>query len=105
MARNEAIRRIRAALKQRSGKTWSVTGGRGTSWGWITIEAPPARRVGFGYTSPEDCAELIALLGTSRKAGDYHQGVHIPSGGDYRQEYVDRAEGRPPSVIGSQYWD
>ncbi len=35
MDRDEAIKRIRAALKRRSGKLWSVTGGRGTSWGWI----------------------------------------------------------------------
>ncbi len=42
--RDEAIARIRTALKRRSGKAWSVTGGRGTAWGWITVEAPPARR-------------------------------------------------------------
>jgi hypothetical protein len=42
--RDEAIKRIRAALKRRSGKAWSVTGDRGTAWGWIKIDAPPARR-------------------------------------------------------------
>jgi hypothetical protein len=42
--RDEAIKRIRAALKKRSGKQWSVTGGRGTAWGWIEIDAPPKRR-------------------------------------------------------------
>lgn len=43
-SRDEAIREIKRALEKRSGKRWSVTGGRGTAWGWITIDAPPARR-------------------------------------------------------------
>lgn len=43
--RDDAIRIIRAELRRRSGKPWSVTGGRGGAWGWITITAPPARRV------------------------------------------------------------
>jgi hypothetical protein len=42
--RDEAIQRIKAALKRRSGKVWSVRGGSGTAWGWITVDAPPARR-------------------------------------------------------------
>jgi hypothetical protein len=44
MDRDETIKRIRKALRARSGKDWSVTGGRGTAWGWITIDAPPRRR-------------------------------------------------------------
>jgi hypothetical protein len=43
MDRDEAIKRIKSALKRRSGKSWSVTGGRGTAWGWISISAPPKR--------------------------------------------------------------
>lgn len=42
--RDDAIQQIKTALKKRSGKTWSVTGGRGTAWGWITVNAPPRRR-------------------------------------------------------------
>ena len=42
--RNEAIKRIRAALKRRSGKQWSVTGDKGTAWSWINIDVPPSRR-------------------------------------------------------------
>ncbi len=42
--RDATIRRIKTALKKRSGKTWSVTGGKGTAYGWISIDAPPARR-------------------------------------------------------------
>lgn len=129
MDRDEAIARIRKALRQRSGKAWSVTGGRGTAWGWITIDAPPARRTWkyepppgktpgetmpgeyveverpgepWGHTSPAERAELAALLGLERV---HHQGVSIAASSDYRIEYVDRAEGRAPSKTGTPYWD
>jgi hypothetical protein len=132
LTRDEAIRRIKAALKKRSGRAWSVTGGSGTAWGWITIQVPPKERVwieeaipgarpsvlerwseshrwrklsaeeharlGYGYMGPEDCALLAQLLGLS--APVHFQGVHVPDGRSYYQEYVDRAEGREPSVRG-----
>ena len=96
ITRDSAIAAIRAGLKRRSGKQWSVTGGRGTAWGWITIDAPPARRtwshrLKAGVTTdrpedyePYDCGlpnhsmspteqtELATLLGLDR-AG-CHQG-------------------------------
>lgn len=120
MERNEAIERIRKALKQRSGKAWSVTGGRGTAWGWIRITSPPARRkregsaVPSSVMAPEDQIELSKLLGfrsesdtdSSHAYTKVHcQGCSIAASTDYRQEYVDRAEGREPSVIGTPYWD
>ena len=125
--RDTTIAAIRAALKRRSGKQWSVTGGRGTAWGWIRIDAPPARctwghrlKAGAtmnrpedyeeydtgepgGHMSPADRAELGQLLGME---GPVHfQGVNIASGGDYYREYVDRAEGRQPAVVAQPYWD
>lgn len=39
----DVCKRIKAALKARSGKDWSVKRGRGTAGGWITIDAPKAR--------------------------------------------------------------
>ena len=50
LTRDEAIGRIKASLKARSGKAWSVRGGRGTAWGWITIDV----RVAYGrlYQTP-----------------------------------------------------
>ena len=126
MTRDEAITRIKAALKRRSGKTWSVTGGRGTSWGWITVISPPARCTwryrlkpnlpdwpenyeGYesgapgGNMTPEGRAELGDLLGL---AGPTHaQGENIPASTPHWAEYVARAEGRTPSVVGQQYWD
>ncbi len=102
-SRNATIKRIKAALKNRSGKSWSVTGGKGTAWGWITITAPPSRREGFGYLSDADTLELTALLGLPRAV--HTQGENIPSGYDYYGEYIDRAEGRTPTECGQQYWD
>lgn len=127
MDRAEAITRIKQGLQRRSGRAWSVTGGRGTAWGWITVDALPSRRTWhdylpegapdlprsyvereesgkpFGHMSPADRAELGRLLGLD--APCHMQGESIPAGGDYYREYVDRAEGRAPSVVGTPYWD
>ena len=130
MDRNEAIARIKKALRQRSGKAWSVTGGHGTAWGWITITAPPARRTWSSRPlphnpdgnlpgranwedydcgrpgcdmSPADRAELGRLLGLEGPAR--HDGLRVPASTAYYVEHVDRAEGRTPSVIGVPYWD
>lgn len=102
MDRNQAISEIKQALRKRSGKSWSVTGGRGTSWGWLTIEATPARRVDFDYTSEADREELAKLLGLDSV---HQQGVSIPASNGHYQEYVDRANGRTPSKLGERYWD
>ena len=121
MHRDEAIKRIGAALKRRSGKAWSVTGDRGTAWGWINIDAPPARRtwhfrgttvhddgtVGrteevclpghpYGHMGPDDRAELTKLLGLNREV--HHQGESVPP--EAREVYVDAAEGKMSATCG-----
>jgi hypothetical protein len=114
--RDQAVARIKTALQRRSGKQWSVTVGRGTAWGWINIDAPPARRTWShrlkanaspaqlpedyeeynrgtpgGHMSPAERAELGRLLHLDGNA--HIQGVNVaPS--DYR-EYIARAEDRP----------
>ena len=128
MDRNETISTIRKALKRRSGKTWSVTGGRGTAWGWLRIDAPPARRkwsqietgelddfglpawrwehkpdAQYGHMSPDESRELADLLGLEDEA--HFQGVSIPASSDYWREYIDRAEGRKPEKCAVPYWD
>ena len=101
--RDETIAAIRAHLRRRSGRAWSVTGGRGTAWGWISIAAPPARRVN-GYLSDADRAELSALLGVEIHRGD--RSCEIAASSTYRREYLDRAAGiLPPRVIAKPYWD
>jgi hypothetical protein len=128
-SREQTIKRIKVALQKRSGKQWSVTGGRGTAWGWLTIDAPPARRTWhtrlkadaspaqlpedyeeyedpskeWGSMAPAERVELAALLGLGRPVS--HQGVSIPAGSDYWEEYCDRAEGRAPAKLGKPYWD
>ena len=127
ITRDEAIRRIRAALRARSGKAWTVRGGRGTARGWITIDAPPARRVwrlepverydgrgtldyvwkadptrAWGYCGPDDARLLADLLGLPSV---FHHGVEVAASDAYYREYIDRAEGRAPSVRGTMYWD
>jgi hypothetical protein len=171
MDRAEAIKKIKTALQKRSGKTWSVTGGKGTAYGWLTIDAPPARRtwhdtqtattepptpaaqyrgascvtpghrVGpgaedpilspaddpwatqaaatgyymrynweheypkmtYGHMSPEERVELGKLLGLGEPV--HFQGHSVPSGNDFYEEYVARAEGRTPTRYGSRDWD
>ena len=128
MERNETIKRIRAALNRRSGKQWSVTGGRGTAWGWIKIDAPPARCTWSHRLKPDaspqqmpedyeeyntgepghsmgpaDRSELGTLLGFDKPA--HHQGFGVAASNDYWQEYIDRAEGRAPAKIAQPYWD
>ena len=98
MDRDEAISEIRQALKRRSGKDWSVKGGRGTGWGWITIDVPPRRQP----RTDDDLAELGQLLGLGRAC---YGAESIPASTEYRLEYVDRANGRTPAISGTQYWD
>lgn len=95
---NEACKRIKSALKARSGKSWSVTHGRGTAYGWIRIRA-----MGESWMGEETCAELAGLLGLARPC--HPQGESIPSGSNFREEFVDRAEGRTPTKFGEIYWD
>ena len=125
--RNEAIKRIKKGLESRTGRRWSVTGGSGTSWGWIKIKAMPARctwghRLKPGMSdnhppreayepydtgesgrdmSPDDTAALAAALDVRPDC----QGESIAASSDYYWEYVDRAEGRPPRCKGEPYWD
>src|SRR5687768_1336437 len=98
--RDMAIKTIRANLKARSSTPWSVKGDRGTAWGWITITAAP-RINPDNWMSEEQIEELSALLGERV----HQQGASIADRSDYRQEYIDRSAGKPPSVIGQPYWD
>jgi len=99
--RDATIAAIKASLKARSGQTWSVTGGRGTAWGWITISAPPKRCGDYGQMSDADRATLGQLLNVDV----HHQGVSIAASHDYRREYLQRAKGEHPDTIGQPYWD
>jgi hypothetical protein len=102
--RGVAITAIRAALRERSGKTWSVTGGRGTGYGFIDIQSPPARRADEWTMTDVERSELAALLSLPRDMVG-RDGVTVMASGDYREEYVARAQGRAPEMYGRAYWD
>lgn len=93
----EAIAQIKAALKARSKTRWSVTNSRGTSYGWIKINAR-SRRAEMTVAEREELKNLLGL-------DSVHSMVSIPASSDFYREYVDRAEGRTPSVVGKPYWD
>jgi hypothetical protein len=103
MKRDEAIKEIKEALKARSGFAWSVSGGRGTGWGSITIRARKPRAANeYGYLTEEDAALLGELLGLGRVS---RQGVLILPNNNYYEEYVSRARGEKPRAYGYMDWD
>lgn len=67
--RDVTVKRIKAALVRRSGVQWSVTGGRGTGYGWIRISVPKAR---FGCERKHDFGwqdNVCATCGLHRNHG------------------------------------
>ena len=103
LTRAEAIAEIRTALRKRTGKAWTVKGGRGSGWSWLTITAPPRRCDESGTMTVEDRDELAAALGIEPHMA--HQGVLVPGGGYYWHEYLARARGETPTVYGKPSWD
>lgn len=103
MDRNETIKTIKTALKAR-GLNYSVTGGRGTAWGWITIDLLPSVSKLFTPDRRRDeYVKMVLSLGLPREWG--YTAVSIPAGSDYYREYIERAEGKTPSKLGTPYWD
>lgn len=101
--RDETIRIIRTNLRNRGLKWVSVKGGRGTAWSWITIKAMPSKGANqWGDLTEAQSAELAAALGLEVV---HHQGVSIAASNAYRREYIERSEGKTPSVIAEPYWD
>ena len=127
--RAEAIKRISDALYRRSGHRWSVTGGKGTAYGWLRIDVPPRLRTWhhidtgrkddrgypvydeindpsqeFGHMGPAYRAKLCELLGLDRPDVHY-QGVSVPASSAHYREYIDRAETGRAEEIAERYWD
>jgi len=101
--RNDVIKVIRHHLKKRTGKAWSVSGGSGTAWGWITITAPPTRRIDHGYMTPDDTEELGLTLGTTPA---HRQGINVPSQTDYYRQFLCRAiHGHAGPFHATPQWD
>ena len=81
----EACAELRALLRKATGRSWSVTHGRGTAYGWITVHAMPKDRVD-GYLSDRDARTLAALFGEDRPV--HCQGLSISP--DARELYVEQ---------------
>lgn len=87
----EAVQRIRTALKRRSRRTWSVRKGTGSCRGWVGIQAHRKhhdRERGYGMTN-EDCQRLAELLALGAPVDE--QGLHVRTSAV--PEFVGRAEG------------
>lgn len=98
--RNDTNKLLRRILKLRTGLTWSVSGGRGTAFGWISIEVPRARRVDskgaltqdpHGYLAPADRALIARVLGRSRPV--HFQGFGVRAGTSERRRLLRAAAG------------
>lgn len=97
--RNETIKIIRANLKARSGRGWSVKGGRGTAWGWIEVDTTPAREAaGHGDADRKELARLMGL-------DTVHQNLSIAASQAHYREHIERSEGKVPTKIAQAYWD
>lgn len=93
----EAIERIRAGLKSRSKKLWTVGTQRG-SHGYIHIQSPPSRMGPTGMTV-EEGTELQQLLGLPTNTINFGA-ISVPPDPGYYEEYIDRAWGRQPKRRG-----
>lgn len=95
----EVAKLIRKALRERSGKAWSVTIGRGTAYGWITIDISDRTRT----MTEAERAELAQLLGVESV---HHQGESIPSSMAYRRVWLARClYGDDLGFTAEPYWD
>lgn len=101
-----ACKVLRKLLRERTGRDWSVTRGRGTAYCWIRIHAPPKRRCKFGYLSIEDQILLSAALGGDRSVSEQGESIRTERG--VRGSYVFRIAGvEVPNdwQISSPSWD
>lgn len=95
---NDWTKAIKQALHSRTKTRFSVTHGKGTGYGWISI------RVAKASKNPQaDAAELRALLGMEEH--QWQESFSVAASRAYRQEYYARAKGEKPTVYGAPYWD
>lgn len=101
IGRDEAIAQIKAALKAR-GMRYSVTGGRGTAWGWIDIDLLPAV-----YKSLDADARKLAYRALGDAFGETHGygPISVAASSAHYREYIQRARGLAPDKIAEPYWD
>lgn len=97
---DDTVKFIRTALKIRTGRSWSVTRGTGTGYGWIKI-APPAKRCDGFNVNEEDRATLEAILGHAARGGKYT----VPDDNKYYLATVQQICNVEVTVDPQPYWD
>jgi hypothetical protein len=97
--RNDTIATIKANLKAR-GFSYSVTGGRGTAWGWIHIDLMPKM-----FKSNEQIIKAERVRMNEAFGLNGASDISVPSSSAYYREYIERSAGKVPSVLGKPYWD
>jgi hypothetical protein len=134
MDTNAVCKRIKSALVKR-GLTWvSVKHDTGTAYGWLNIGVMPSKQAqGYHGMNCEQLTALCDALGFDES--DYHRcsvnrrdfpdsttcqvllretykgirwghnSIGVMDTYDAYKEFIDRAEGRTPSVYGVRYWD
>lgn len=55
---DESVKRIRAALKRKTGMAWSVRRGKGTAYCWLSVGAPPRRQVAHDRNPAWNCWDM-----------------------------------------------
>lgn len=107
--RDDTIKRIRDGLKRRSGHVWSVKGGRGTAWGWISVTTPPAQQLKHGRhgMSRGETIALRRLLGYADDDATIvgSGGWSIPGSSAYYRDAIKRAETGASDENPKPYWD
>lgn len=94
---------IRKHLKQRTGKNWSVTRGKGTSYAWLRIQSEPKRRIECCDMSEQDRKILAKVLGIDSV---HSQGVSIPASSNHHKLYMAMAAtGSDLGFKAERYWD
>lgn len=89
--RPSVLLRLALALRSRSQTRWRVSGGSGLAYGILTITGPD------GALTDAERTELTRLLGLDTLVGPR---CVIEDSFDHYVEFLDRAEGRTPRVIG-----
>lgn len=89
-----AAKLMRKWLRMRTGRDWSVTGGRGTARSWLSICSPKARRVDrHGMVPPTKDGSYMsaadrALLGVILGSAVHQQGESIRTESGVREWYL-----------------
>jgi hypothetical protein len=102
MSRHNVIATIKKHLRAR-GYNYSVTGGRGTAWGWIHISLLPSdEKLLTPERLHEEQRRMAAALGLD---GQCANEIGVPASNDYYREYIERAQGLTPTKLATPYWD